>query len=366
KGEKLTVEQLLYALMLPSANDAARQLAIACSGSVDEFCKVMNERAKECGAENTHYTNPNGLNLPGQEHHKTTAYDLTQITKEAMANEKFRELVSTKKYTIPATNKSEERKLKSTNLLLYSKKSVEVDDRKIPLRYPLATGVKTGTTTPAGNCFVGTAKDGDMELIVVTLNSGDITRFTDAIQLFDYGFDKYDTVVGAAKGDEVGAMKVTCGKTGRVAIGASKSLAMTVEAKETEATGAEDEAEEAAPEYKYSIQLDTNEKKLTAPFEAGTVVGTVSILDEDGNVRNTVDAVTIDGVEEGGLLSHYGIPDDMLPLVIATIITLILIIIVAVIIRKRKQGPVAAAAASEVTEADPAGEETEGTQEKEE
>lgn len=336
KGEKLTVEQLLYAMMLPSANDAARQLALATGGSMDVFCDMMNERAKACGAEDTHFTNPNGLNLPGQEHHKTTAYDLAMITKEALGNDKFRELVSTKKYTLPATNKSEKRVLKSTNFLLYSKKSVKVGDREIPLRYPLATGVKTGTTTPAGNCFVGAALDGDMELIVVTLNSGDLTRFTDAIQLFDYGFDKYDTVIGAHKGGEVDTMRVTCGKTGHVNVGAASSLAMTVEAAEPDES---EDGEAIQPEYKYSIQTSPNEKKLTAPFEAGTVVGTVSILDEDGNVRNTVDMITLEGVEEGGPLSHYGIPDDMLPLLIATIITLILIVIVAMIIRKNKKKP---------------------------
>ena len=103
-GETLTVEQLLYAMLLHSANDAAEILAEASGGTVENFCDLMNERAKRCGAENTNFTNPNGLNTYGQENHRTTARDLAFISMEAMKNSTFREMVSTRKYTIPATN----------------------------------------------------------------------------------------------------------------------------------------------------------------------------------------------------------------------------------------------------------------------
>ncbi|MBR1992846.1 MAG: D-alanyl-D-alanine carboxypeptidase, partial [Firmicutes bacterium] len=118
KGEVFTVEQLLYALMLPSANDAAEVLAIAAGGSIDNFCEMMNERAKRCGAKDTNFTNPNGLNVPAQPNHKTTAYDLTLISMEAMKNETFRKIVSTVDYKIPATNKSGAREITNTNRCL--------------------------------------------------------------------------------------------------------------------------------------------------------------------------------------------------------------------------------------------------------
>ncbi|MBQ8151296.1 MAG: D-alanyl-D-alanine carboxypeptidase [Firmicutes bacterium] len=329
KDEVLTVEQLVYAMMLPSANDAARQLAIATSGDVDSFCKVMNDRAKECGAVDTNFTNPNGLNLPGQENHKTTAWDLAQITSEALKNETFRKIVSTRKYIIPKTNKSEERVLRGTNPLLGSKESVEVDGTSIPLKYEGATGVKTGTTSTAGNCFVGSAKRGDTELIVVTLNSGDRTRFTDAIRLMDYGFEHYETKIIAAPGDELATLKVRRGETGSVQIGTAETLAVT---------DAKDENGQIIDEGEsYDVRPET--KKLTAPVRAGDVVGTVALLDGAGEVIKEVPAVALSDVAEGGILSHIGIPDDMVPIFAVTMVTLLLIVLVIIILaRSRKKG----------------------------
>lgn len=145
KGEVFTVEQLLYAMMMFSANDAAEELAIAVGGDIPSFSRMMNERARECGAENTNFTNPNGLNGVGQENHKTTAYDISLMAKEAMNNKTFRKLVTTKRYEIPATNKSDKRIIKSTNPCLK--------------KYKSATGIKTGTTSTAGFCFCGSAKN---------------------------------------------------------------------------------------------------------------------------------------------------------------------------------------------------------------
>ena len=326
KGEVLTVEQLLYALMLPSANDAARQLAIAEAGNIESFCDQMNERARQCGATDTYYTNPNGLNLPGQENHKTTARDLSKITKEAMKNKTFRKIVSTTRYTIPATNKSKERKLKSTNHLLTSKKSIEVDGKKIPLRYEGATGVKTGTTSVAGNCFVGTARRGSTQLIAVVLDSGDETRFTDAIRLMDYGFDNYETKIIMKARAEADIMKVRRGQTGKVAIGPADALAVTVQ-----------KVNGQAPEVDADVEVTTLEKKLTAPVKKGDSVGTVSLKDKNGQVLVETDALALASVGEGGILSHIGIPDDMVPLFLVTVITIILIALVILFIARNKK-----------------------------
>lgn len=327
KGEVFTVEQLLYAMMLPSANDAARQLAIAEAGDVDAFCSKMNARAKQLGAADTNFTNPNGLNLPGQEHHRTTARDLSKITQAAMENAAFRKIVATRKYTIPATNKSDERVLKGTDPLLGSKKSVEVDGEKIPLRYEGATGVKTGTTSVAGNCFVGASTRGDTSLIAVVLDSGDMTRFTDAIRLMDYGYDNYETQIVLAKGDEADIMRVRRGETGKVAIGAAAPLGVTL----VKGAGGK-----AVPE-ETSLDIVKKEKKLTAPVRKGDVVGTITLKDDAGRTLMQTEAVALASVGEGGILSRIGIPDDMVPLFLIAVITLILLVLVIAFLRRNKK-----------------------------
>ena len=120
KGEKFTAEQLMYALMVHSANDAAVALAEEIAGSEDEFAKLMNQKAKQLGANSTNFQNANGLNWAWHDQHYTTAYDLAIIAKEAMKNKEFRKMVSTVEYTIPETNKSEERHLINSNKFLWT------------------------------------------------------------------------------------------------------------------------------------------------------------------------------------------------------------------------------------------------------
>ncbi|SHI70278.1 D-alanyl-D-alanine carboxypeptidase family protein [Lutispora thermophila] len=184
-GEQLTLEQLLYAMMLESANDAAVAIAEHISGSVEEFAKLMNKRARELGALNTNFVNPNGLH---DDTHVTTAKDMALIAKHAMTLPKFREVVSTLKYTIPATNKQPERNyITNTNKLLwqtYKKYS-----------YEYAIGIKTGYTTKAKhNLVAGALKDG-MELISVVMNenstNSDANMYTNTIALFEYGFNNF-------------------------------------------------------------------------------------------------------------------------------------------------------------------------------
>ena len=202
KGETLKVKDLLYALMLHSSNDAAEVLAIAVGGDFDTFAEMMNERAKECGAKNTTFHNPNGLNPDGQEHNWTTAYDISMMAREAMKNPTFRKLVTTTHHKIPATNLSKERKLKSTNPCLGI--------------YDGITGVKTGTSKTAGFCFCGSAKRGNTELIAVSLNSGEDQRFTDVTKLLDYGFAHYESAAAALPGDAPQTLPVEHGTAAAV------------------------------------------------------------------------------------------------------------------------------------------------------
>ncbi len=186
EGEELTIEQLLYALMIPSANDAAIVLAEHISGSVEEFAKLMNKRAEELGCKNTHFVNPNGIH---SKDHTSTSYDLALMGKFAMQNSIIRKIVSTTQFTLPATNKysKTDRIFNNSNDLLstYSR-----------YYYEGTTGVKTGYTGEAGNCIIASAKKNDFEVILVVLggestNTGLSQRYLDCKTLFDYAFKNY-------------------------------------------------------------------------------------------------------------------------------------------------------------------------------
>lgn len=186
EGEELTIEQLLYALMIPSANDAAIVLAEHISGSVEEFAKLMNKRAEELGCKNTHFVNPNGIH---SKDHTSTSYDLALMGKFAMQNSIIRKIVSTTQFTLPATNKysKTDRIFNNSNDLLntYSR-----------YYYEGTTGVKTGYTGEAGNCIIASTKKNDFEVILVVLggestNTGLSQRYLDCKTLFDYAFNNY-------------------------------------------------------------------------------------------------------------------------------------------------------------------------------
>ncbi len=171
KGESLTMEELLYALMLQSANDAATAIAIEVSGSVEDFACLMNQTAERIGLSSTHFTNPHGL---FDDEHYTTAHDLALITRYAMKNDCFKKLVSTEKKVIPLNQDNGKRVLLNHNKLL-----------KI---YDGAVGVKTGFTKKTGRCLVSAAQKDGITLIAVTLNAPD--DWNDHRKMLDFGFEK--------------------------------------------------------------------------------------------------------------------------------------------------------------------------------
>jgi D-alanyl-D-alanine carboxypeptidase (penicillin-binding protein 5/6) len=178
--------------MLESANDAAVAIAEHISGSVEEFAKLMNSKAKELGATNTNFVNPNGLH---NDNHYTTARDLAMIAKYAMTLDKFRSVVKEVKYTIPKTNKQDER-----NYITNSNKLIWKTYDKF--RYEYATGIKTGYTVKAKQCLVGGAKKGDMELISVVMSAEGQNIYSDTVALFEYGFANFENV-GILKKDQI-------------------------------------------------------------------------------------------------------------------------------------------------------------------
>lgn len=173
KGDKSTVSDLLYGLMLRSGNDAAVALAEYVGGSVEEFANMMNEKAKELGLTNTHFITPHGLD---NSEHYTTAYELAKLTDYALENEKFKNIVGTKITTICINGQP--RQIANTNELLGVLNGV--------------VGVKTGFTNNAGRCLVTETKRNDMDIITVVLGA-DTKKFRtkDSIKLIEYTYSNY-------------------------------------------------------------------------------------------------------------------------------------------------------------------------------
>lgn len=182
EGEKLTIEQLLNILLIPSANDAAIVLAEHIAGSEEKFIEMMNAKAKELGCLDTHFVNPNGIH---DDNHYSTAYDLSLIGRYAMKFDDIMRIAKVSQYTLPKTNKydKEDRIFNATNAL--------IDDDET-YYYKYATGLKTGYTDKSGSCIVATAEKNGIELLEVVLGSDSISeRYKDCIKLFDYGFENY-------------------------------------------------------------------------------------------------------------------------------------------------------------------------------
>lgn len=179
-GETMTFGDLLKGFQVHSGNDGALAIAVLVSGTVDNFVSLMNKRAAELGMTNTHYANPHGYT---QEGHYTSAYDLAILTRYAMENENFREIVKTVSGSIYVKERGE--------IKLYSKTYIMRPDSEY--YYAECIGVKTGTTNAAGECFVGAAeRNGATVISVVLKEETDAQRWIDTIHMFDFGWTRYE------------------------------------------------------------------------------------------------------------------------------------------------------------------------------
>jgi len=188
EGEILTVEELLYGLLLNSGNDAANVLAETVSGTINNFVELMNQKAKELGCKGTNFVNAHGYS---HDNHYTTALDIVTIFDYCVKNEKFMEIISTKKYIINETNKTKEKRyLANTNRLILTKEE-SVHSRY----YEYAIGGKTGYTDEAGRTLVTIGEKDGKKVIIAVFKAGQVNgkdaRYTDAINLFEYSFNNY-------------------------------------------------------------------------------------------------------------------------------------------------------------------------------
>lgn len=261
-GENLTMDQLVKGMLIYSANDAANVIAIQISGSIDAFVQVMNKKAQELGMTNTNFVNPCGSH---DDNHYTTARDLAILTKYAMKNEQFREIVKMPIYKIPPTNKyTQERILVNTNLFLGTSRSTYH-------YYPPATGIKTGHTSQSGYCLVSSASYNDTELMAIVTGCQNVDTkekaysYIDSRNLFNFGFDNYLHQPLATVGDIVSDSKVYEAKD-------DMRVALTVE---NDAAALIPNKEGSADEVETKINLP---ERIDAPIAKGDVLGTVTYL----------------------------------------------------------------------------------------
>ena len=256
-GEELTLEALLYALMLQSYNDAAVAIAEHIGGDVETFCAMMTEKAKELGAKDTIFETPNGLDAGD---HHSTAYDMALITQYALKNEKFMDIINTPRLSIHTNKRTCD---------LYNK-------NRLLTEYSGANGVKTGFTGKAGQCFVGAAQRGDMQLISVVLASGwgDVgkeQKWIDSKRLLDYGFDNYKYVEIVKENDPCGVLNITRTKILQVSLTLEEGLLMPLNA-----------GEAAGIRIQYTIP-----ETVPAPVEKGQVMGKC-IITINGDLITTI------------------------------------------------------------------------------
>ncbi len=267
-GETITMEELLYGLMIASGNDAACAIAIHISGDIPTFCELMNKKAQELGANDTHFESPNGLH---SDSHYTTASDLALIASAAMENEDFRKIVSTTSKDLSADEDSPARYLRSKNKILYLCEG--------------GNGIKTGYTKAAGKCLAAAALRGDMQLISVVLNDYDM--FPDSIALLDGAFSEYSMQTVINKNDVISSLKVEDGVTDSLMVGASQDISLPLSANEFNIV----ERQVELPEV------------VTAPIEEGDTVGSIS-FSIDGEELARTDIISMEAVGKDTFL-HY-------------------------------------------------------------
>lgn len=285
-GEQMTLENMLYCLMVPSGNDASNVVAEHIAGSTADFVRMMNERAYQLGCEGTHFNNAHGLH---DEEHYTTARDLAKITQAALKSENFKQIVNTAEYELPATNLSEPRTLETTNQLI--RKNVNN-----PFYYSKAMGIKTGFTTPAGRCIIACAKNDEMYFLAVIcgadttlLDDGSIQMesFPECIKLFDYGFDQFTYVTAVSPLYPLAQIAVS------------------------HSAGSESVALAPAREIRVLLPSNYDPEKLTqetaltsqtteAPVKAGDALGTVTVS-YDGEVIDETELLAIADVARSEL-----------------------------------------------------------------
>lgn len=269
-GEEQTLETLLKCIVIASANDASMAVAEYIGGSVEGFVKLMNDKAKELGMENTNFTNPHGLSDP---EHYSTAYDIALMSRELVKYPTFFKWSTIWMDYLEHTDKKRDATmLANTNKLLG--------------KYEGLDGLKTGYHSKAGHCFAGTAKRGDFRLISVVLNAQKSNqRFEDTVKLLDYGFGHYDSIKVVEKGMVQKTIPVEKGHISEVNVIVPEDVSILVE---------------KGKEEQISTRIDIPEK-LLAPLSKNQEVGTLTV-EQNGKTVKQINVVVAEDVYKASFL----------------------------------------------------------------
>lgn len=240
-GEKMTIRDLLYGLMLRSGNDAAVALAIHMGGSLEGFANIMNERARLLGLKNSNFVSPNGLDREG---HGASAYDLCVISAAALQNPDFREIVSTQYHTIQTDRR---------NIYVKNKNTMLWD-------YEGCVGVKTGYTSKAGRCLIFAAERDGMLLVGCVLNCRPM--FETAAEMLDFGFANYEMVKAVSAGTELSRCTVVNGEESVLSLAAKSDVVIPLK-----------KGDEMSVEVEISL-----DKTAAAPIIEGERIGECELL----------------------------------------------------------------------------------------
>lgn len=235
-GEIMNALDLIYALMLQSANDAAAALAYKIAGSIENFAELMNEKALKLGLTDTHFTNPHGLD---DKEHYTTAHDLAIISAEALRNDTFREITSTYKREVETDTKR-----------------ILVNHNKMLKSYDGCIGVKTGYTTRSGRCLVSAAQRDELTMISVTIDAPD--DWKDHTQMLNYGYSTLEKRTLAESGEFSYEVPIISGEKNSVNVSNAKELKQIFD--------------KSDPCIESHVRLS---KYFSAPINQGDILGTV-------------------------------------------------------------------------------------------
>ncbi len=321
-GEKMSVDNLLICLLVASANEAANILAERVAGSVPLFIELMNKRAEELGLTGTNFANASGLH---DDNHYTTARDMVIVAREVQKHQRLREICAMEKATIPATNISDERFFFTTNSLISLYKEREY-------KYSKATGMKTGSTTPAGLCLVASAESKDTEFISVILGAkkeegkGGKMNFVESKRLLVWGFDNFKRVKLLDAAAPITEVKVELAKKRDYVVARPR----------------EDYAVLMPTDYDEKLLelIPETASSLDAPIKKGDEVGTV-LVRYDGKDYANLPLIAADDVDRSLILYILKLIRDFFrnPITIIVIAALILLIIwyIAFVIRYNKK-----------------------------
>jgi len=287
-GEIMSVRNLLYCMLVVSANEACNILAEAVSGSIGAFVEEMNRRAGELGCVNTHFVNTNGLHDP---QHYTSAWDIYLITQEALTHPDFMTFCNTANVVIPATNLSGQRNYWTTNHLLATWRVIGYRNRE-------AMGIKTGSTSDAGYCLVSSAKRGSLHFLSVILGAerveengvGNIRSFSETTRLFNYGFDNFTYKTILEEDEPIREIAVSLSEMDHVTVHPARSIEVLI-------------PKGLNPEH-LERTVTLSEEPVEAPVSEGDVLGTLT-LHYDGVEYGTVDLLASHDVEASQKLIFY-------------------------------------------------------------